>query len=85
MEGVEKTSEMLEGKNSMLVPTEALFFAGLIVNWSLGEEDQLQAPYFRDTPNKQPFNKLFAALYDLVLSRLSGLYRGRLQAESLLL
>ena len=42
MEGVEKTSEMLEGKNSMLVPTEALFFAGLIVNWSLGEEDQLQ-------------------------------------------
>ena len=50
--------------------------AGRIENWRLeGDEvDDLRAsPYYTKRPNPPKFNKLFAALYDLMLSKLTNM------------
>ena len=45
-----------------------------MANWRFGgdEVDDLQAcPYYAKSPNTRKFNKLFAALYDLMFSKLT--------------
>ena len=50
--------------------------AGRIENWRLESDDvdDLRAsPYYTKSPNPPKFNKLFAALYDLMLSKLTNM------------
>ena len=49
--------------------------AGRIENWRLGADgDDLRAsPYFTKHPDSPPFNKLFAALYDLIFTKMTNM------------
>ena len=51
--------------------------AGRIENWRLLEGDEVDdlraSPYYTKRPNPPKFNKLFAALYDLMLSKLTNM------------
>ena len=49
--------------------------AGRIENWRLGDDgdDLRTSPYFTKHPDSPPFNKLFAALYDLIFSKMTNM------------
>ena len=49
--------------------------AGRIENWRLGSDgdDLRTSPYFTKYPDSPPFNKLFAALYDLIFSKMTNM------------
>jgi len=50
-------------------------FIGRIENWRLGaaEDDLRTSPYFAQHVNSPPFNWLFAALYDLIFTKMTNM------------
>ena len=50
-------------------------FIGRIENWRLGaaEDDLRTSPYFAQHADSPPFNRLFAALYDLIFSKMTNM------------
>ena len=59
------------------VQTDVPHVAGKISSWRLGPNgDNLrEAPYFVKTPESPSFNRLFAALYDLIFSKMTNMGR----------
>ena len=55
--------------------TYSTLLAGRIENWRLGADgDDLRAsPYFTKRPDSPPFNRLFAALYDLIFTKMTNM------------
>jgi len=49
--------------------------AGRIENWNLDMDNLRAAPYFTERADNPNFNRLFAALYDVVFSRLTNMGR----------
>ena len=49
--------------------------AGRIENWRLGpgEDDLRASPYFTKHADPPPFNRLFAALYDLIFTKMTNM------------
>ena len=52
-----------------------VFLAGRIENWRLGPggDDLRNAPFFIDEEDSPNFNKLFAALYDLIFGKMTNM------------
>jgi len=57
------------------VKTYVPLLAGCIENWKSGQENLRAAPYFTARGDGPAFNRLFAALYDLIFSKLTNMGR----------
>ena len=59
------------------VLTYARYLPGRIENWRLGPggDDLRSPPFFKQQPDSPHFNQLFAALYDLIFSKLTNMGR----------
>ena len=59
------------------VQTYARYLPGRIENWRLGPggDDLRSPPFFKRQPDSPHFNQLFAALYDLIFSKLTNMGR----------